>query len=566
MLFSIRLAPRSPRRASRSSTTRPEWCAHCAPTGPANTSLPASIRARTRFGLKPTGSRALRSRASWSAWEPTVRADITLQIEETRTEIDVAASLIDPSQSTSANIVNGTAIRDLPINGRRFQDFALLTPTVQVDRQRGQLSFVGQRGINSNVMVDGTDYNQPFFGGIRGGERSNHVITVPQSAIREFQAVSAGYTAEYGRSSGGMLNVITKGRNQQAARRRIPPSPAAEAWEPRTPSERRCSRHSDSPAVRWGGRSSGTRLSSSSLSNVSLPTLPGKWSFRALRGRRANRARRRSISTRAWRNPSSLRTTPGHSRQERTCISAVRRPLTFRYNASSADALNTSTTGNPRQSRTNRALSNNGTEKNQIHYFTGQLTSLWTPAWTNELRVTASGEERPRLNNASIPLIQSTIGTLRRPQLPSNDPARLQGPDIRFRLVDERIPHRQARSRLQPADRQPELRLPPVRPVHPLRLRCRPAPGLACPPGGKSQIGSTAPVSICARSGTSTPPCSRASSRYSRSTAGASLRGSRSTTASDGKRRTTPTPKRPMPTWSRACETQVSRSGAPTLQ
>lgn len=99
----------------------------------------------------------------------TLRADITLRIEETRTEIDVAASLIDPSQSTSDNIVNGTAIRDLPINGRRFQDFALLTPTVQVDRQRGQLSFVGQRGINSNVMVDGTDYNQPFFGGIRGG-------------------------------------------------------------------------------------------------------------------------------------------------------------------------------------------------------------------------------------------------------------------------------------------------------------------------------------------------------------------------------------------------------------
>ena len=84
--------------------------------------------------------------------------------------------------------------------------------------------------------------------------------------------------------------------------------------------------------------------------------------------------------------------------------------LTLRYNASSAAALNTSTTGNPRQSRTNRALSNNGTEKDRIHYFTGQLTSLWTPTAINELRVTASSEERPRLNNASIPLIQSTLG------------------------------------------------------------------------------------------------------------------------------------------------------------
>ena len=153
----------------------------------------------------------------------TVQADVTLQVEETRSEINVSASLIDPVQSTSDNVVNGTAIRDLPINGRRFQDFALLTPTVQIDRQRGQLSFVGQRGINSNVMVDGTDYNQPFFGGIRGGERSNSIITVPQSAVREFQAVAAGYTAEYGRSSGGILNVITKRGHERVARGCIPP-------------------------------------------------------------------------------------------------------------------------------------------------------------------------------------------------------------------------------------------------------------------------------------------------------------------------------------------------------
>ena len=55
-------------------------------------------------------------------------------------------------------------------------------------------------------------------------------------------------------------------------------------------------------------------------------------------------------------------------------------------------------------------MSNNGTEKSGVQYFTGQLTSLLTPAWTNELRVTATREERPRLNNASVPLIQSTIG------------------------------------------------------------------------------------------------------------------------------------------------------------
>ena len=339
----------------------------------------------------------------------TVRADITLQIEETSTEIDVAAALIDPSQSTSDNVVNGTAIRDLPINGRRFQDFALLTPTVQVDRQRGQLSFVGQRGINSNVMVDGTDYNQPFFGGIRGGERSNSVITVPQSAIREFQAVSAGYTAEYGRSSGGILNVITKGGTNKLR---------GDAFH----QVRGRSMGAEDPfgakvleTLRQSGGSIGGPLARNqafffvALERQSADT-PRQVEFPRLA------SASREAGPEAFDLYKSLEE-PFESTNDAWAFTPKTdfhlrgtQTLTFRYNASSATALNTSTTGNPRQSRTNRALSNNGTEKDRIHYFTGQLTSLWTPAWTNELRVTASGEVRPRLNNASIPLIQSTIG------------------------------------------------------------------------------------------------------------------------------------------------------------
>ncbi|MFH4233587.1 hypothetical protein WAJ75_21540, partial [Acinetobacter baumannii] len=66
------------------------------------------------------------------------------------------------------------------------------------------------RGINGNINVDGVDYNQPFFGGIRGGERANQAFTIPQEAIREFQVVAAGYSAEFGRSSGGIVNAVTK--------------------------------------------------------------------------------------------------------------------------------------------------------------------------------------------------------------------------------------------------------------------------------------------------------------------------------------------------------------------
>ncbi|MDE0107933.1 MAG: carboxypeptidase regulatory-like domain-containing protein [Bryobacterales bacterium] len=339
----------------------------------------------------------------------TVRVDIPLQIEETTTEIDVAASLIDPSQSTSDNIVNATAIRDLPINGRRFQDFALLTPTVQVDRQRGQLSFVGQRGINANVMVDGTDYNQPFFGGIRGGERSNFVITVPQSAIREFQAVSAGYTAEYGRSSGGILNAITKGGTNKVR---------ADAFHQ--------VRGRDMGAEDPFGEKVLETLRQSGGS-VGGPLIRNQaFFFAALERQRADTPRlvefprllraSREAGPEAFDLYGSLEE-PFESTNDAWAFTPRvdlhlrgTQTLTFRYNASSATALNTSTTGNPRRSRTNRAVSNNGTEKSGVQYFTGQLTSLLTPAWTNELRVTATREERPRLNNASAPLIQSTIG------------------------------------------------------------------------------------------------------------------------------------------------------------
>ena len=98
----------------------------------------------------------------------------------------------------------------MPTNGRRFQDLIVLTPSAQVDTQRGQLAMSGQRGINSNIAIDGADYNQPFFGGIRGGSRSNFAPTVPQEAIREFQVIASGYSVEFGRSSGGLVNVVTR--------------------------------------------------------------------------------------------------------------------------------------------------------------------------------------------------------------------------------------------------------------------------------------------------------------------------------------------------------------------
>lgn len=140
----------------------------------------------------------------------TTDANFTLGASGVAEQVTVTAEGVAATQSNSDAVLSETAIANLPINGRRFQDFATLTPTAQVDTERNQISLSGQRGVNANINVDGVDYNQPFFGGIRGGERSNFAPTIPQESIKEFNVVAAGYNAEFGRSTGGVINVVTK--------------------------------------------------------------------------------------------------------------------------------------------------------------------------------------------------------------------------------------------------------------------------------------------------------------------------------------------------------------------
>ena len=140
----------------------------------------------------------------------TVDANFTLGVGDVSAVVNVTGEEVQTTQSAPDAVLSDTAISNLPINGRRFQDLATLTPTAQIDPQRGQISISGQRGINTQINVDGADYSQPFFGGIRGGERSNSAFTLPQEAVREFNIVSAGYSAEFGRSSGGVITVVTK--------------------------------------------------------------------------------------------------------------------------------------------------------------------------------------------------------------------------------------------------------------------------------------------------------------------------------------------------------------------
>ncbi|MFQ5738070.1 MAG: TonB-dependent receptor plug domain-containing protein [Acidobacteriota bacterium] len=103
--------------------------------------------------------------------------------------------------------MNERAIENLPINGRDFQSFVFLTPGA-VQSGRNTVSLAGNKGIETNFQVDGADRNNPFFGGQSGGDRPP--FTFSQEAVREFVVIKDGFSAEFGRSSAGVVNVVTK--------------------------------------------------------------------------------------------------------------------------------------------------------------------------------------------------------------------------------------------------------------------------------------------------------------------------------------------------------------------
>jgi hypothetical protein len=127
-------------------------------------------------------------------------------------ELSVAAPepAVDPTQSESATRLDVAAVEGLPNNGRNIFNYTTLTPNVAIVQgpDGDEISIGGQRGIHNNVSVDGADFNNPFFGEQRGGQRP--AFTFNLDAVQDFVVVSDGANAEFGRSGGGFVNIITK--------------------------------------------------------------------------------------------------------------------------------------------------------------------------------------------------------------------------------------------------------------------------------------------------------------------------------------------------------------------
>ncbi len=140
--------------------------------------------------------------------------DVALQVGTAQETISVTAEapVVESTRSQTSTTVTEQQVRDLPINGRNFLDFTVLTPGVVRDQTRsGDLSFGGQRGTSNSLLVDGSDTNNIFFGQTTGRTGTGrNPYSFSQDAVQEFQVNTNGYQAEIGRAGGGVINVITK--------------------------------------------------------------------------------------------------------------------------------------------------------------------------------------------------------------------------------------------------------------------------------------------------------------------------------------------------------------------
>ena len=150
-----------------------------------------------------------------------VELALGLEVAGSRESVTVsgAAPVVETVPSAVSTVIDERAISDLPINGRRFSDLALLTPGVTQDPRsltsatNGDLAFGGIRGFQTSFLVDGADDNNAFFSQERGRYRAPYQFS--NDVIQEFRVSSNTYGAEMGRSGSGVINVVTRSGGNQ---------------------------------------------------------------------------------------------------------------------------------------------------------------------------------------------------------------------------------------------------------------------------------------------------------------------------------------------------------------
>ncbi len=176
--------------------------------------------------LLPPGKYSARAEAEGMSPQisPVIRVDVgatallifKLKVAGPKETITVsdAPRIVDANPSSISALVDERAIKDLPLNGRRYTDLLLLSPGVTQDPRgltsgsNGDLAYGGIRGYNTSFLMDGMDNNNGFYAQASGRYRAPYQFS--DDVIQEFRVQSSGYGAESGRAGGAVVNVVTK--------------------------------------------------------------------------------------------------------------------------------------------------------------------------------------------------------------------------------------------------------------------------------------------------------------------------------------------------------------------
>jgi hypothetical protein len=147
-----------------------------------------------------------------------LQLEITLPVKGQTATVTVSAAATGPIDTSTTGInqvINQKNLENLPLSGRDYRDLAELSSSAQVvPGLRGGIRLGGQQSDYLGMVIDGQDSFNNFFGEIFGSLETKN-FTIPLDAVQEFQVVTNGFAPEFGRATGGLVNVITKsGTNQ----------------------------------------------------------------------------------------------------------------------------------------------------------------------------------------------------------------------------------------------------------------------------------------------------------------------------------------------------------------
>ena len=146
--------------------------------------------------------------------QQTLNLDVRLKVGSNTQKIVVDSSAVPALQTEESSlgvVIDTKQVENLPLNGRNVYQLVSLTPGVAVDPS-GRAAISGQASQNQYYGIDGVDNNN-YSGTLASGQA--YSLSPSPDAVQEFKVQTNNYSAEFGQSAGGVVNVITKsGTNQ----------------------------------------------------------------------------------------------------------------------------------------------------------------------------------------------------------------------------------------------------------------------------------------------------------------------------------------------------------------